>query len=50
MARGFSKREVEEFFARLKAQMPEPKTELSYTNPYTLLVAVCCRRRRLTAV
>jgi endonuclease-3 len=40
MARGFSKREVEEFFARLKAQMPEPKTELSYTNPYTLLVAV----------
>ena len=40
MPRGFSKREVETFFARLRAQMPEPKTELAYTNPYTLLVAV----------
>ena len=32
--------EVEEFFARLKKQMPDPKTELQYINPYTLLVAV----------
>ena len=31
---------VEEFFARLKAQNPDPKGELDYTNPYTLLVAV----------
>jgi endonuclease-3 len=36
----FSKQEAEEFFRRLKAQMPEPKTELQYRNPYTLLVAV----------
>jgi endonuclease-3 len=36
----FSKAEVEEFFARLKKQDPSPKTELEYTNPYTLLVAV----------
>ncbi len=31
---------VEEFFARLSAQNPEPKGELDYTNDYTLLVAV----------
>ncbi|MEM8697257.1 MAG: endonuclease III [Pseudomonadota bacterium] len=29
-----------EFFARLAENIPEPKTELNYTNPYTLLVAV----------
>ena len=28
------------FFARLKAATPEPKGELDYVNPYTLLVAV----------
>jgi endonuclease-3 len=32
--------EIEEFFARLKKHNPAPKTELEYTNPYTLLVAV----------
>ena len=31
---------VEEFFARLKAERPEPRGELNYRNPYTLLVAV----------
>lgn len=31
---------IETFFARLKAQNSHPKTELYYTNPYTLLVAV----------
>ena len=40
MAKPFSRVEAEEFFARLKKQMPEPKTELEYVNPYTLLVAV----------
>ena len=40
MAKAFSKAEAEAFFARLKKQMPEPKTELQYVNPYTLLVAV----------
>jgi endonuclease III len=29
-----------EFFARLKARNPEPKSELEYSDPYTLLVAV----------
>ena len=40
MPRAFSKAEVEEFFARLKKMIPEPKTELNSVNPYTLLVAV----------
>ena len=32
--------EVETFFDRLAAALPEPKGELEYTNPFTLLVAV----------
>jgi endonuclease-3 len=36
----FSAAEAEEFFARLKRLDPEPKTELNYVNPYTLVVAV----------
>jgi endonuclease III len=40
MARKFTKEEAAEFFRRLKAQIPHPKTELQYRNPYTLLVAV----------
>lgn len=31
---------IEDFFARLKKHIPDPKTELQYKNPYTLLVAV----------
>ncbi len=34
------KAEIEEMFARLERQMPEPRGELNYVNPYTLLVAV----------
>ena len=34
------KSEIQEFFRRLKAANPEPKSDLEYTNPYTLLVAV----------
>jgi endonuclease-3 len=40
MARKFTKAEAAEFFARLKKQMPKPRTELEYKNPFTLLVAV----------
>src|SRR5688572_4700677 len=32
--------EIETMFARLKALNPSPKTELEYTTPYELLVAV----------
>src|SRR5687767_8327776 len=31
---------VREIFSRLRAARPEPKGELEYTNPFTLLVAV----------
>lgn len=31
---------VEAIFSRLAALMPEPKTELNFTSPYTLVVAV----------
>ncbi len=34
------KKDVWEFFHRLQERDPEPKGELDYTNPYTLLVAV----------
>ncbi|MCZ6496813.1 MAG: endonuclease III [Alphaproteobacteria bacterium] len=34
------KADVDEFFRRLKARAPAPKSELAYHNPYTLVVAV----------
>ncbi len=34
------KQDVHEFFRRLRQANPNPKSELEYTNPYTLLVAV----------
>ncbi|TAH35374.1 MAG: endonuclease III [Alphaproteobacteria bacterium] len=35
-----SSAEIEQFFSILQAANPEPKTELEYKNPFTLLVAV----------
>ena len=35
-----TKAKVETVFSRLSATMPEPKTELDFVNPYTLVVAV----------
>ncbi len=35
-----NKKNVIEFFTRLQKLNPEPKGELNYTNPFTLLVAV----------
>ena len=40
MVKLMSRAEIAEFFARLKKHNPNPKTELEYTNPFTLLVAV----------
>jgi endonuclease-3 len=40
MPRAFTKDEIDDFFARLKKTIPDPKTELKSVNPYTLLVAV----------
>lgn len=34
------KADIVEFFTRLRAANPEPKSDLEYTNPFTLLVAV----------
>ncbi len=34
------KADIVRFFDRLAAAMPEPRGELEYVNPYTLLVAV----------
>ncbi len=34
------KADIHEFFSRLRAANPEPKSDLEYTNAYTLLVAV----------
>ena len=35
-----NKAQIHDFFSRMQAGNPEPKGELNYTNPYTLLVAV----------
>jgi endonuclease-3 len=40
MTRLMTKKEIAEFFARLAKAMPNPKTELVYDNPFTLLVSV----------
>ena len=40
MVKLLTRAEIETFFARLKKHIPDPKTELQYKNPYTLLVAV----------
>jgi len=40
MPRRLSTKEVAEFFSRLAANDPDPRSELQYNNPYTLLVAV----------
>jgi endonuclease-3 len=40
MARRFSTREIGEFFSRFATNDPDPRSELKYINPYTLLVAV----------
>ncbi len=34
------KENIHEFFKRLRDDNPDPKSDLEYTNPYTLLVAV----------
>lgn len=40
MAKRLTKAKAEALYARLAAVRPDPKTELEYVNPYTLLVAV----------
>ena len=40
MPRKMKRDEIHEFFSILQAADPEPQTELAYSNPFTLLVAV----------
>lgn len=40
MAKRLTKAQAETLYARLADVRPDPKTELDYVNPYTLLVAV----------
>jgi endonuclease-3 len=40
MARTLRPAEIDEIFSRFAAQDPDPRSELEYINPYTLLVAV----------
>lgn len=40
MRSAYSRAEVSEIFRRFSIQRPEPKGELDYVNPFTLLVAV----------
>ncbi|MDO9487559.1 MAG: endonuclease III, partial [Sphingomonadaceae bacterium] len=35
-----TKPQIEDFFARLTQAIPDPKSDLEYSNAYTLLVAV----------
>ncbi len=39
-AKPLSPAEIEEIFARLARERPDPRSELEHSNPYTLLVAV----------
>lgn len=38
--RALTREEAEELYARLSQDLPDPKTELDFSNPFTLLVAV----------
>src|SRR5690242_9474045 len=40
VAKRLTKAKAEELYARLARVRPDPRTELEYVNPYTLLVAV----------
>ena len=40
MARPLRPAEIDDLFSRFAAQDPDPRSELKYVNPYTLLVAV----------
>src|SRR5262245_55010607 len=40
VARRLTKAKAEQLYARLAQDRPDPRTELEYINPYTLLVAV----------
>ncbi|AXY57350.1 endonuclease III [Acinetobacter chinensis] len=40
MTKNMTKKQIQTFFERLREQRPHPETELNYSNPFELLVAV----------
>ena len=40
LAKNMTRANIHTFFERLRAQRPEPKTELNYSSPFELLIAV----------
>ncbi|HCL59044.1 MAG TPA: endonuclease III, partial [Acinetobacter sp.] len=38
--KNLTKKQIQTFFERLREQRPNPKTELNYSSPFELLVAV----------
>lgn len=38
--KNMTKKQIQTFFERLREQRPEPKTELNYSSPFELLIAV----------
>ena len=49
-AKPWTEAEIEEAFRRLRAANPEPRGELQYINPYTLLVAVVLSAQATSSV
>lgn len=39
-SKNMTKKQIQTFFERLRAQRPHPKTELNYSSPFELLIAV----------
>lgn len=39
-SKNMTKKQIQIFFERLRDERPEPKTELNYSNPFELLIAV----------
>ena len=50
MARKMKLADIDEVFARLSKVNPDPKTELEFTNPYTLVVAVALSAHPLAVI
>ena len=38
--KNMTKKQIQVFFERLREQRPDPRTELNYSSPFELLIAV----------
>jgi hypothetical protein len=48
--KNMTKKQIQIFFERLREQRPNPKTELNYSNPFELLVAVTYQLKQQMSV